>query len=866
MFRIGLFVAFLSGMAALAHELLWTRRLVDLLGGTSESNTRVLGLFFLGLSCGSLIAYRVLPSIRRPWRAAGWAECLVALFALGAIFLPSLTDWMWPLLGAERLVGPVGRGIKLAISFVVIVPPATAMGATLPFFVTAILSRRGKLSREGLWVYAINTFGGLCGLLLVGGLVLPAIGSFVTMTAAVATNGALGLVCFAIDRTRFGTSAADEPSHPRGDVHATEPIEPDEPIDADSSTVSAAESGDSETGEPKGGAVVRMAWLCAGGSGAGLLASEIVVVQTVMLAVPLSFFAPLAVLSTVILLLAIAAPIAGRLVTLPGRGASWWLPRSLATAGVIGTLTPFWYMAITSRFGVETGASVTGFASRVASLSLLAFGPFFLVVGLTFPLAIAMYGRVAGPRADRRWPWLLAVNGLGGLIGAELAYRVLLPTFGIHASLGAVAVGYLVLAAIVAAMATDRSAPSPWSLGGIALLCAAIVTGYVSRLPQINPHLGFKVLSERVSAEGLVSVVEGPGFERGILVSNQYMLGSVGVKHDQRRQAHLPLAMHPDPGQAAFIGLATGVTPGAALRHDVVDHVTVAEISREVVRVADEYFFEHNDGVTRSDRASVWIEDGRTFVAASPGRFDVLVGDLYLPWGAGASRLYSKEHFKAARESLREGGLFCQWVPMYQLRPEHFFAIAATFQDVFPDTYLFRNSADPMQPAVALVGFRSGGLDWDAIGERIAGVRQGERIVDPAVRFPETMAMHFLGTLDPIPVSVPRITLNNLYLEVEASRERVTGNPGAKYIQGGRWVDFLHRELAGRCRFAEDPEIARWQSVGRHLVDWEWAHRRQDAAADEFRRRIREVMPEEIVDAIRQNPDAWAGNAALFGR
>ena len=51
-------LAFLSGSVALAHELLWTRRLIDLLGATESVTGRVLGLFFLGLALGGWLATR----------------------------------------------------------------------------------------------------------------------------------------------------------------------------------------------------------------------------------------------------------------------------------------------------------------------------------------------------------------------------------------------------------------------------------------------------------------------------------------------------------------------------------------------------------------------------------------------------------------------------------------------------------------------------------------------------------------------------------------------------------------------------------------------------------------------------------------
>jgi hypothetical protein len=42
-------LAFLSGTASLAHQLLWTRRLVDVLGASTDTFSKVIGAFFIGL-------------------------------------------------------------------------------------------------------------------------------------------------------------------------------------------------------------------------------------------------------------------------------------------------------------------------------------------------------------------------------------------------------------------------------------------------------------------------------------------------------------------------------------------------------------------------------------------------------------------------------------------------------------------------------------------------------------------------------------------------------------------------------------------------------------------------------------------------
>ena len=55
-FRWALAALVFSGAAALGHQLLWTRRMADLIGATGDSNARVLGCYFLGLALGAAVA------------------------------------------------------------------------------------------------------------------------------------------------------------------------------------------------------------------------------------------------------------------------------------------------------------------------------------------------------------------------------------------------------------------------------------------------------------------------------------------------------------------------------------------------------------------------------------------------------------------------------------------------------------------------------------------------------------------------------------------------------------------------------------------------------------------------------------------
>jgi len=833
----GIVLAAVSGGVALGHELLWTRRLVDLLGGSSEANTRVLSLFFLGLSLGAIVAQRVLSFRGNRMLWLGFAELSVGISTLPVIYLSQLTDLVWPALGWERLVGMEGAGVKFLISLAVILPPAIAMGTTLPLLLASLIRHEGSLGREGIWIYAINTAGGLLGLLGVVSLGLPALGAFGTMCLLAAINVALGLLCIGLSKF----DAFRRTPVPTMKVRASI-------LDAQG--------------------LSRIPTFLAFLSGFGLLACEVVVLQTIMLVVPLSYHGPVAILGTVVALLAMVAPVASKLSKNDISEVKQWLSKVLGLGGMAAVLCPFWYITLVSAIHLGPASNVFFFAMKIVLLVFVSFGALFLALGFVFPMTMVLFEKERGESvSDGAWCQLLVWNGVGGLAGAEFAYRVLLPTFGVHVSLASIGLLYLAVSTWI----TQRWFPSSgWRFVSLAFgVFVTLIWG--TRLPHMNPNLPFQILSQRVGADGLVAVVDGKGPGRAIVVSNQYILGSSSGRFAHRRQAHLPLLLHPAPRKVGFIGLATGITPGGAIGHREVEEIIVAEISRGVVRAARDYFQDYNDGLFEDPRSRILIEDGRTLVAASPGRFDVLVGDLFLPWGAGASRLYSIEHFRSAREALREGGLFCQWLPMYQLTEAQFERILATFQEAFPTTYLFRNSASPFNASVGLVGFREASLSWETVMQRCTQASQNSAIADPAMLHWEMVAMHFLGVANPPKYKVPPITLDNLWLEIDASREQITGVPDEKYLSGIPWNRFLKTRLPDIVSIDPDDSTFPWQMQGLAILQWEWdlfehlrAKKPTDESLTKSKNAILESIPDPIRNSILMQPEAWSGSIELF--
>jgi spermidine synthase len=82
----------------------------------------------------------------------------------------------------------------------------------------------------------------------------------------------------------------------------------------------------------------------------------------------------------------------------------------------------------------------------------------------------------------------------------------------------------------------------------------------------------------------------------------------------------------------------------------------------------------------------------------------VIVADLFHPARDGEGFLYTREHFRAIRQRLASGGLFCQWLPLHQLDEAMLRVIVRTFLDVFPEAQAWLLQFNVDTPVLGLIG------------------------------------------------------------------------------------------------------------------------------------------------------------------
>ena len=189
----------LSGAVSFTWEILWTRLLSFLLGGSVYAFATMLATFLVGLSLGSAVASRLASSRERAerWFAAtqiGIGGLSLAAFAV-VDRLPGLVK------GLARESGGF-QGADVVLSGAMLLPGAIAIGATFPLAVRILARDADDAAAASARVFAWNTVGTIVGALAAGYLVLPALRFAATASAAAALSLALAAAAALMARPR----------------------------------------------------------------------------------------------------------------------------------------------------------------------------------------------------------------------------------------------------------------------------------------------------------------------------------------------------------------------------------------------------------------------------------------------------------------------------------------------------------------------------------------------------------------------------------------------------------------------------------------------------------------------------------------
>jgi spermidine synthase len=654
---------FVSGFAGLGHEMVWTRMLGLGLGHEMAAVLAVLASFFCGVALGAWLLDRRAGRSRQAQRLFAILELWIGLWALALIWLiPWANATLLPTLGFPE--HPLLHWLTaFGYTFVLLLPATFAMGATLPAMETLVSTLRRDAHSLGS-IYGANTLGAMAGTLATIFVLLPWLGSSSTLVLLACLNFLAAFGVLALTR-------------PRG-AREGEPQLVQRPC------LERAET-------RRLGAL--LFWTGLLGIGFEVLAVR--VLSQVLQNTVYSFAMLLAVY---LLGTAIGAALYQRLVRERAKTSELFerssqrLLVALSSACLLGALL------LRAASGIHDAILATlgsGFGPAILSefaVAALVFLPPTLLMGMLFT---HLAERARGERGGLGHA--LGINTVGAAAAPLFFGVLLLPALGSRWTFVLLASAYLLPLLLRPRLSRALVVPA-------GLAAALALLPFETELLELPEDARIVLHDEGIAAT--VTVLERESGQTVLKINNQFQMGGTASIFADRRQGHIPLLLHPQPKNALFLGLGTGATFAAAAEHPELQ-ATAVELLPEVTGVL-EHFGASGKTALEHPRLEIVHADARRFIQRSSQRYDVVIADLFHPARDGAGSLYTCEHFAAVRSVLSEGGVFCQWLPLYQMELDTLRLIARSFASVFPSASIWLTHYNLDTPIVGLVAAPKG--------------------------------------------------------------------------------------------------------------------------------------------------------------
>jgi len=681
-----------SGMVALAYQILWMRQLGLIFGNSAHAAAMTLGVFFAGLAAGSWFWGERSTRQRKPLRTYAGLEAGIGGAGLLCLIILELYFSIYPALYGQFSDGGIWL-VKGLLAFFLVFPPAFLMGGTLPVLGRSLIREQAAFGVTTAAMLGVNTVGAAAGAFAAAFLFLPSLGFRLTCIVAVVTSFGVALYSLVLSRREMPPEALPRSLKKKKGVKKK---------------ATAADS----PGVPRW-AIRLLAFV----SGFSVLALEVLWTRMLAQVHENSVYSFAAVLIVVLLCLAGGAGMSSWLAA-RSRGAVLMLQWITAAGGLAVLIVPLSFMQLTNGLQMlpEPGTFWL-YVVRLFATTLGAIGPSCLVLGMLFPFLMKGEQRYT-TQPGRSIGMLTAINTTGAILGPLICGFFLLEWLGIWMSMVGLAALYCFMALVLPPY--RKAASILMKAGTVFLLFSAFTWLSPKDLPVtgLDPDQGRQQVIETWEAsDSTVTVVRKQNGEYAIRINSNYSLGSSEAYMSQIYQTRVPLLAWPDRRSLFYLGLGTGITAGEALdRRDFpeVERVVVTELSPSVAEAAYRYFGgapgspDLCNGLFTDPRAEVMVRDGRNVLMATEDRYDMINADLFLPYRSGAGSLYSLEHFQTVYARLNPGGVFVQWLPLYQLSEREFGIIARTLLEVFEEVTMWRCHFQPGADTVALIGHREG--------------------------------------------------------------------------------------------------------------------------------------------------------------
>ncbi len=701
----------LSGATALIYEVIWVRLLALTFGNTTYAVGVVLTAFMSGLSLGSLLLGRF--SDRKGvnlLKTYGYLELGIALFAVLSPELLDAVTSFYISTYASSLPLWILSGQRYALSIAVLLIPTTLMGGTLPVLSRFFIRSEQELEKRVGLLYSLNTIGGVLGTFLVGFIFIRFLGLSFTLRSTAVFNVLIGLAAFYMG-TIYTTSEEHEPEVKGKRKGKGKGVRTSDAV---------VES----TERPQGYRYALIAFFL---SGFTAMVYQVAWSRLLVGVIGSTTYA----FSMILMGFLLGIGLGSYIVSLLSGKRRFDLFHFSIIQIAIG-ITCFLTIAI---FRIMPDLMLKGFAITGRSYTGILTLEFCLVLvflllpttlfGATFPIIAGVYNRGREHRG-RNIGNIYASNTAGAILGSALAAFLFLPWLGSTLSIKTATVinilvgitGFTVLrrpkfiaasVLFLVIVLLPVSIPQKILDSGVAIY--GMNKNFLMR--QKNYHYLYQ-------KEGLNATISVAADRSGNLVlkTNGKIDASTGSDMStQFAVGYFPLLLHNDARDVLVVGVGSGITL-KAVRDFQNARVDAVEIEPAVIEAAG-YFEMFNKGVINDKGINYVIDDARSFMTVTDKKYDVIISEPSNPWISGIGSLFTKEYYELAALKLKEGGIFCQWVQLYNLRPNDMMMILNTFSSVFTHTNIWHSQTGDILLMGSMKNFS--GFDYQAVAKKMSG-------------------------------------------------------------------------------------------------------------------------------------------------
>ena len=208
---------------------------------------------------------------------------------------------------------------------------------------------------------------------------------------------------------------------------------------------------------------------------------------------------------------------------------------------------------------------------------------------------------------------------------------------------------------------------------------------YITHLPSMYQTDSIATIKE--GSTGTIMLLPQPGKSGNLYLNGNLLLSTdeQGMKV-QQLLAYLPCMFSMEYDSSYLSGFGLGVT-ASSLEKCGVNTIMISETSPEIIALTSSAFASMNNDILTDQTVSINIEDCRSFLYRTGRNIDMITFSYEYPWLKPDD--YSKQFYQLCAKKLKDGGIFCQILPAFNIDINIFKAILKTSVSVFPDVSLW---------------------------------------------------------------------------------------------------------------------------------------------------------------------------------